>query len=139
MSDNPFQWVNEVTMCRDPIRGSENPDRAERDYNAFFTNRSLSYHTDAVMYVNEMNCAHSLDNQLQVDYLINSLRPRKRFAKWAKPVKTEDLEAVREYYGINQARAQEVLSILTPDQLVELKKRIERGGRDGGRTSRGGS
>lgn len=138
MSDNNlFQWVNDINAGRDPIRSSENPARAEKDYNSYFTNKSLSYHPDAIMYVSEMNVAHHIDNQLQVDYYINTLRPRKRFAKWAKPVKSEDLAAVCEYYGINHARALEVLTVLTPDQLAELKIRIEKGGRDGGRSSRG--
>ena len=83
------------------------------------------------MYANEMNINHSLPNQLQVDYLINSLRPRKRFAKWAKPAKSEDLNTVMEYYGVNHARAHGILKLLSAAQLAELKKRTEKGGRNG--------
>ena len=131
MSDNPFEWSNAINAGKDPIRTAENPERAEKDYNGYFTNRSLSYHTDAIMYANEMNIHHFLPNQLQVDYYLNSLRPRKRFAKWAKPAKSEDLNTVMEYYGVNHARAHGILKLLSAAQLAELKKRTEKGGRNG--------
>jgi hypothetical protein len=132
MSDsNPFEWSNAINAGKDPIRTAENPERAEKDYNGYFTNRSLSYHVDAIMYANEMNTHHTLPNQLQVDYLINTIRPRKRFAKWAKPAKSEDLNTVMEYYGVNHARAHGILKLLSAAQLAELKKRTEKGGRNG--------
>lgn len=131
MSDsNPFEWSNAINAGKDPIRTAENPERAEKDYNGYFTNRSLSYHVDAIMYANEMNTHHVLPNQLQVDYLINNLRPRKRFAKWAKPINNEDLSVVMEYYGVNHARAHGILTLLNVAQLAELKKRTEKGGRN---------
>ena len=141
MSDsNPFHWSNEINAGRDPIRTSENPERTEKDYNGYFTNRGLSYHTDAIMYCNEMNTHHWLPNQLQVDYLINTIRPRKRFAKWAKPANSEDLNVIMEYYDVNHARAHGILKLLSSTQLAELKKRTEKGGQDGnGRRVGGGN
>ena len=141
MSDsNPFHWSNEINAGKDPIRTAENPERAEKDYNGYFTNRGLSYHTDAIMYCNEMNTHHWLPNQLQVDYLINTIRPRKRFAKWAKPANSEDLNVIMEYYDVNHARAHGILKLLSSTQLAELKKRTEKGGQDGnGRRVGGGN
>jgi hypothetical protein len=139
MSDsNPFEALNFINAGKDPIRTAENPERAEKDYNGYFTNRGLSYHVDAIMYANEMNTHHGLPNQLQVDYLINTIRPRKRFAKWAKPAKSEDLDTVMEYYGVNHARAHGILKLLSSTQLAELKNRTEKGGQNGNSRRVGG-
>ena len=44
-----------------------------------------------------MNMRHHVDNKLQYDYLINRIRPKKRFKKWDKK---QDNEKYRNYQGI---------------------------------------
>mgnify|MGYP000935935724 CR=1 FL=1 len=46
----------------------------EKDYNSFIINRGLSYFVDTVLYANEMNLRHELNNRMQNDYLLNSIR-----------------------------------------------------------------
>ena len=72
---------------------------SEKEYNAFMINRSLSYFQDTVIYANEMNKYHHLDNRLQFDFLINTIRKRNRFSKWQKNTDPDSLNVVKEYYG----------------------------------------
>ena len=129
---NPFDYVNSVTSTKkDMMRGTENDELAEKGYNPFLTNRSLSYHSDCVLYANEMNLVGHLDHLLQYDFLLNSLRPRKRFAKWIKPEQNEDLVSVMEYFGYNRVKAERAITVLTKDQITMIKERLIKGGNNG--------
>lgn len=123
---NPFEYVNAINNTKKDIMID---DIAEREYNSFMVNRSLSYFNDTVLYANEMNIHHNIDNRLQFDFLINMVRKRKRFSKWEKVVSESDVEVVKEYYGYNNEKARSALSLLTRENLNELKKKVYKGGR----------
>jgi len=123
---NPFEYVNAINNTKKDIMID---DLAERGYNSFMVNRSLSYFKDTVLYANEMNINHNIDNRLQFDFLINMVRKRKRFSKWEKVVSESDVEVVKEYYGYSNEKAKQALSLLTSDQINELKKKVYKGGR----------
>jgi hypothetical protein len=126
---NPFDFINAINQGKDIIRESENPEQMEKDYSAFMVNRGLSYYPDTLFYANELNMLAHIDSLLQNDYYLNSVRPRKRFSKWAKREKDSDLEAVQEYFGYGYNKAQQALTVLSTQQLNELKERLEKGGK----------
>ncbi len=123
---NPFDYVNQI------LHGKKNlivDAQTEKDYIPFLVNRSLSYHYDCVLFTNEMNQRHFLDKKLQNSFLINTVRSRKRpFAKWVKSERSEDLECIKKYFNYSDARALEVLSLLSKEQIQELKEKTETGG-----------
>lgn len=123
---NPFEFLNSInTTKKDVILD----DITEKAYNSFMVNRSLSYFNDTVILANEMNRYHHLDNKLQFDFLINMVRKRKRFSKWIKPQIESDVEVVKQYYGYSNEKARQVLSLLSPEQINGLKKKVNKGGR----------
>jgi len=124
---NPFDYVNSINDGKDIIRTSDSPAMAEKGYNPYMTNRALSYFPDTVMFANEMNTNHWADGLLQYDYLINTVRKRKRFSKWFKP-ESDDLETIKEYYKVGSEVAKQYLRVLSADQLANLKTRIIKGG-----------
>tara|TARA_B100000900_G_C20537824_1_gene699107 strand:- start:950 stop:1327 length:378 start_codon:yes stop_codon:yes gene_type:complete len=123
---NPFEYVNSITHNKKDIMVD---DISEKGYNSFMVNRSLSYFHDTVLMANEMNQHHHLDNRLKYDFLINIVRKKKRFSKWIKPETESDVEVVKEYYGYSNEKAKSALSLLTSDQINELKKKVYKGGR----------
>ena len=123
---NPFEYVNAINTTKKDIMIDE---FAEKAYNPFIINRSLSYFNDTVLMANEMNINHHLDNRLQFDFFINIVRKRKRFSKWFKPETQSDVEVVKTYYGYSNEKARQVLSLLTKDQIEVLKKKVNKGGR----------
>ena len=78
---------------------------------------------------NEMNRYHHIDNRLQFDFFINIVRKKKRFSKWNKPEIVSDVEVVKQYYGYSNEKSRQVLSLLTSEQIDELKKKVYKGGR----------
>jgi len=123
---NPFDYVNAINYKKQNIMVD---DVAEKGYAPYMVNRSLSYFADTVLMANEMNVNHHIDNRLQFDFLINIVRKKKRFSKWAKPETVSDVEVVKEYYGYSNEKAKSALSLLTSDQINELKKKVFKGGR----------
>lgn len=126
---NPFDYVNAINFNKqDIMSGTENDELAESGYVPFLTNRSLSNFPDTILYANEMNMKHHLDNKLQFHYLINSIRPKKRFSKWAKRQDSDDFEAVKEYFKYNNTKTEQALSLLTPEQITKIKNKLKTGG-----------
>ena len=123
---NPFEYLNAINDTKKDIMID---DIAEKGYNAFMVNRGLSYFHDTILIANEMNQKAYLDNRLQFDFLINIVRKKKRFSKWMKQSSVSDVEVVKEYYGYSNEKARQALSLLTPEQLKALEKKVAKGGR----------
>lgn len=123
---NPFNYVNSINLSKKDIMQSPED---EKSYNSFMVNRSLSYFSDTVVIANEMNKYHHLDSRLQYQFLINIVRKRKRFSKWVKPELENDLGSVKEYYGYSNEKARQILPLLSPSQLREIKDKVNKGGR----------
>ena len=103
----------------------------EKKYPPFIVNKCLSPFPDTIQLVNEINQLPHLDKKLQFDFLINSLRPRKRFTPWMKAKKLDNLEYVKEYYGYSNEKAKTALEILNDEQISAIKKKLNKGGRHG--------
>ena len=100
-----------------------------RDYKPYIVNRSLSYHMDCILYVNEMNVYCNVDPDMQYQYLLNTIRSMKRkFQPWQKSEVDKDIECVKEYFGYSNEKAKEALRILTTEQIEEIKNIVEKGG-----------
>ena len=123
---NPFDYVNAVLQNKKQLIVD---DATEKAYVPFMVNRSLSYHYDCIAYANEMNRRHFLDKKLQNDFLLNTVRSRKRpFAKWVKSEKSEDIECVKLVYGLSDSKAREALRLLSDEQIQQLKEQTQTGG-----------
>ena len=99
----------------------------EKTYPPFMVNKALSFYRDTVMFANEMNKYPNLDKKLQYQFLLNIVRASKRpYSKWHKKAKNSDLDAVKEYYGYTDAKANEALKILSDDQIILIKKELHK-------------
>ena len=121
----PFEFVTAISETKKDLM--RNGSARESDYVPFLVNRALSYHADAVLYANDMNCMPTMPKVMQHDYLMESLRPRRRFSKWYKPDSSLAEEVVSAEYGYSRARAREALAVLRDDQIKQL---IEKHTRD---------
>lgn len=122
---SPFDYINSISQNKKNLMEDQ---QGEKDYNAWLVNRGLSYFPDTILHANEMNMLHHLDNKSQYTYLINIIRPRKRFSKWVKKREDSDLDAVMKCYGYNIDKAKSALSILSPSQLKTIKEKLDEGG-----------
>jgi hypothetical protein len=91
------------------------------------------------MYANEMNVNHHLDNILQNDYYLNSIRKGKRYSKWHKRQDNDDVNVIQEYYGVNYSRALEISKVLLKEHIDLIRIKIIKGGNNVQSKSTGGS
>ena len=103
---------------------------AEKKYPAYVVNRCLSSFMDTILLSNEMNKNSHLPKRLQYDFLINSVKPRKRFSPWARKDTIDYLDVIKEYYGYNDDKALQALRILTKDQLDKIAHLLRKGGNE---------
>ena len=118
-------WLNSINFNKENLL-EEDP---TLKYPAFVVNKCLSGSLDSILFVNEMNKSHYLDPKLQYDFLLNSLRKKRRFAPWLKKGKVDDLDAIKKYYGYSNEKAQQAMRILTKDQIKYIKQKLNTGGR----------
>lgn len=124
-SISPFDFINSIHHTKEELIVD---DWSERQYIPYLVNKGLSYGSDTVIAANEMNSRPHLEKKLQYQFLINTIRPKKRFNKWVKAEKYEAIEVIKTYYGYSTDKARQVSSILTEQQIKNLKQKLEKGG-----------
>jgi len=123
-------YLNAINHTKETLMDTED-EQWEKKYPPFIVNKCLAPFQDTIMLVNEINQLHQLDKKLQYDFLLNSLRTRKRYTPWVKATKLENLEYVKEFYGYNNEKAKVALDILDDEQISAIKQKMRKGGRDG--------
>jgi hypothetical protein len=130
MSYELKEYLNAINHKKENLMNSED-EMWEKKYPAFIVNKCLAPFSDTIMLVNEMNMNHHLDNRLQFDFFLNTVRLRKRYAPWMKANKVKNLEYVKEYYGYGNEKAKSALNILNDEQIKTIKNSLDKGGKNG--------
>lgn len=101
----------------------------QRQYNNIGVNIGLSQHIDCILHVNEMNRYWQYVNpRMHYDYYFYSIHKMKRkYSKWAKETKDEDIQLVMDYYKVSKHKAEDYLAVLTEENLADIKTRMEKG------------
>ena len=123
-------YLNAINHTKERLMDTED-EEWEKKYPPFIVNKCLAPFQDTILLVNEINQYPNIDKKLQFDFFINSLRPRKRFTPWVKANKLENLEYVKEFYGYNNEKARIALSILNDEHIATIKRRLNKGGKNG--------
>ena len=121
------EYLNAINFTKKDLMKSEDK-LWEKKYPAFIVNKILSGFSDTIMLVNEMNRNHFLDKDMQFQFLINSIRSKKRFSPFLRASKLKNIDLVKEYYGYSNDKAKSALDILTKDQLKLIKEKLYKGG-----------
>lgn len=120
-------WLNSINFTKENLL-QEDPSLA-KEYPPYIINRCLSGHMDCILFVNEMNKHASIDKDMQYEFLLNTLRKRKRFSPWLRKDKISDLDYVKRYYGYSNEKASQALKLLSPEQIEFIKQRLDTGGK----------
>ena len=123
-------YLNSINYTKEQLLNSED-EQWEKKYPPFIINKCVAPFPDTILLVNELNQLHHVDKKLQYDFLLNSLRSRKRYTPWMKAKKLKNLEYVKEFYGYNNEKAKIALDILTDEQISAIKQKMIKGGKNG--------
>ena len=121
------EYLNAINFTKKNVMDSDDTMWVKK-YPAFIVNKILSGFSDTIMLVNEVNRNHFLDKDMQYQFLLNSIRSKKRFSPFLRANKLKDIEVVKEFYGYSNEKAKSALDILTKDQLKLIKQKLYKGG-----------
>ena len=121
------EYLNAINFTKKDLMKSED-ELWQKKYPAFIVNKLLSAFSDTVMFVNEMNRNHFLDKDMQFQFLLNSIRTKKRYSPFLRASKLKEIECVKEYYGYSNDKAKAALDILTKDEIKIIKEKLYKGG-----------
>jgi hypothetical protein len=127
MSLSPFEFLKTINRSKENLldNGAD-----AKDYRPFLINRSLSFRIDALTPAAMMNEMHHIDPDQQYAFMLATVPAAKGYTPWIKAEKPPpELDMVKEYFGYNDARALEVLPILSKAQLEQIEKALDRGGK----------
>ena len=127
MSYELKEYLNAINFTKKDLTKSED-ELWKKKYPAFIVNKLLSAFSDTIMLVNEMNRNHFIDKDMQFQFLLNSIRTKKRYSPFLRASKLKEIECVKEYYGYSNDKAKSALDILTKDELKTLKEKLYKGG-----------
>ena len=130
MSYELKHYLKSINETKENLLDSDDPMWTKK-YSPYIINKCLAPFNDTIMLVNEMNMRHHLDSKLQYDFLLNTIRSKKRYAPWVKASKLKDLEYVKEYFGYSNEKAKAALKILDNEQINTIKDSLNKGGRNG--------
>lgn len=106
----------------------------QKNYASYIVNRALSGHIDCVRLVQEINQRHSLDKDLQHDFLFYGIQKKHRSrVRWLKADKDEDVELLSEYYGYNKKLSEQVLPLHSKEDINFIKHSMRKGGTKSGK------
>ena len=127
MSYELKEYLNAINFTKKDLMKSED-ELWKKKYPTFIVNKLLSAFSDTIMLVNEMNRNHFLDKDMQFQFLLNSIRTKKRYSPFLRASKLKEIECVKEYYGYSNDKAKAALDILTKDEIKIIKEKLYKGG-----------
>jgi len=121
------EYLNAINFTKKNVMDSDD-ELWKKKYPAFIVNKMLSAFSDTIMFVNEMNRNHFIDKDMQFQFLLNSIRTKKRYSPFLRASKLKEIECVKEYYGYSNDKAKSALDILTKDEINLIKEKLFKGG-----------
>ena len=119
-------YLNSINHSKENLI-RDGDEREEKSYAPFVINRCLSYFPDTILLVNAANSIPNIEKIFHYEYLLHSVRKRKRFSKWLKKESREEIDWIKEYYNVSTKRAEEYADLLSDEQLEDIKSKTTYG------------
>ncbi|MCH2380746.1 MAG: DNA polymerase clamp loader subunit A [Nitrososphaerales archaeon] len=123
-----FDYLNDIGYKKENIL-KDGDEIIEAGYQPYRINKFLSQHIDCLFLANDMNFHNHIDNKLQFDYFINTIRKKfRQSSKWLKAEQVDEIDLIKEYYNYNNSKAKEVLNLLSEKDIEFIKRKLRKGG-----------
>lgn len=130
MSVSPFDYVNTASYSKENImRGTDNDELMDKDYNAWIVNLAFSNHPDTIGLSNEINQRPDMPNRAQYEVYLYGLRKKKRYGWIKNEGEEKHLDVISKTYSCNKTVAKQYLKLLNEEQLRDIHALYETGGK----------
>jgi hypothetical protein len=129
MATGLFDFLDAINNTKEDLLVDDESIKTFRQ-SKFMILRGLSYFMDTTLQANEMNGKSELSEKMMNDFLIHSIKKKKRFSKWSKKSEsTDDMKLIQDYYGFSVKKSEAALSILSKEQLDIIRQKMYTGGK----------
>jgi hypothetical protein len=122
---SPFDFIKSVSNTKQDML-SEDPELVKY-YNAFIVNRGLSYFPDTVLLANDLNMYPDIPAVSQYYYYMGAIRKGKRFSKWEKPKKDDDISLIQKIYNVRLEVAKQYRKLISDKDMKNLHELADTG------------
>jgi hypothetical protein len=124
MNDNPFDFLNSINISKKNLIREDG--RGASEYAPYLMNKGLSQFPDTIIQANEMNFRCHMDKQMQYEFLLHSVRPRKRMSKWAKKEDAELVQTISDLFNCSIKKAEQLRDTLGAKVVAEIVTRSKK-------------
>ena len=121
MSNNVFDQIKGINLKEYNYQAPE--------YKGYVANINFSFFPETIFFANEIN-KYVVNDKHNYDFYYYALPKKKRYSKWIKTDRNDDLQLIAKAYRVNKSKAQEILPLLTDDDIKQLKEELHEGGRE---------
>lgn len=121
MNDSPFDFLNSINTTKKNLVRDEG--RGASEYAPYLMNKGLSQFPDTIVFANEMNIRPFMDKQMQYEFLLHAVRPRKRMSKWAKKEDAELVQKICDLFSCSVRKAEEIRDTLGQKAVEKILDR----------------
>ena len=89
------------------------------DYSSYIVSKALASYPDCIFLVNEVKLYPPLSDKMEYDYYYHTIQKSKRFSKWYKK-DYETYTDIMKYFDVSYKKAQEMLSLLSEEDLKKI-------------------
>ena len=122
---DPFQIADNIFMKTGIL------DPAEVGYDAFMMARICSNNLDTVFFANELNRFPNCSKQMSYRFYYEAIEKGKRYGKWRKSPKDDEIACIVKAYGVNKRKASQYHKILGPEGVQKVIASQFQGGKQG--------
>lgn len=126
--NNPFEIISQLNATT----ADHYDDIGDKTYttNAFMIDRGMSYFLDSIMLAAEITQRHHMPPQWKYDFYRFAIQPKKskKFAKWAKQQKDDDIDLIMQAYNVNRRKATQIRSTINNDMSI-IRETMNFGGK----------
>ncbi len=128
MAKNPFDFVNAISFTKEDMFAEG--DITMSQYPRYIIDLAMSQYEDTVLIANEANrVLMEVPPKQHFQFYSYFVPKRKRFSRWGKMTTDSDVELLMEVFGYSRDKATEARSLLTEEQIEDLRSQMDIGGK----------
>lgn len=111
-----FDYLNDITANKNRL--ADRDEEFEKNYLPFMILRGLAGNVGDVLWANEINLYPSaITKRMHYDFLYYTLKQGRRYGKWLKESKNDEIVAIMEYYQIRRAVAEDMIDLMSREEI----------------------
>lgn len=120
---SPFEIADNIFLKQGRL------DAVEAGYDIWMMNKIAANNKDTVFFADAVNRFPSLTRQMSYVFYYEGVDKGKRFGKWYKSTKDDDVALLCNAYNVNKCRAAQYLKVIGQEGMAVVRAEMDKGGK----------